>query len=177
MAKYRTQLRELTIDASSNLIPLRADIHWLWDQLEFFCAKFSGLVAHVSSGNPELLKLYHNVKLQPVPSVAVEYLFARFAWALFPSISTSLQTSVSRLLSLSTKDGQVEKDVTGSQCQGFTKVPSQASKKRSRPSELEPISESRVEEEERKINSETSDEDIDQIDTVEWRWYQQRRES
>ena len=54
-------------------------------------------------------------------------------------------------------------------------MPSQASKKRSRLSELEPISGSRVEECE--INSETSDEDIDQMDTVEWRRYQQRRES
>ena len=101
--------------------------------------------------------------------------FTRFAWALFPSISTFLQTSVSRLLLLRTKDGQSAKDVSGSQCQNFTKASSQASNERSHPSELEPIVESRVEGCE--SDSETPDDDVDRVDTVELRKYQQRRES
>ena len=45
MGQYLSQPRDTTIDASPHLIPLRADIHWLWDQLGFyFVPKFSGLV-------------------------------------------------------------------------------------------------------------------------------------
>ena len=34
MGLYLTQPINRSIDAPSNLIPLRADIHWLWNQLE-----------------------------------------------------------------------------------------------------------------------------------------------
>ena len=140
-----------------------------------FCPQVLRSSAHIVTGNRELRQSYHNVELQPISDVAVEHLFARFAWNLFPSISTFLQSSTSRSLLLRTKDGQIKQDVSGSQCREFTKVPSQASKKRSRLSELEPVSESKVERCE--INSQTSDQDIDKIDTVEWRRYQHRPES
>ena len=137
---------ETTMDAPSNLIRLRAGIHWLWDQRYLiFVPRSSSLVAHVLAGDSELVQLYQNVGLQPLRGVAPEYLFARSAWALFSSITWFLQASVSLFRLLRTKDGQSAKDVFDSQCQTFVQVSSEASINRSRSSKLEPTLESGVE--------------------------------
>ena len=129
MSRYIKPPKETTIDAPANLIRIRCDVHWLWDQLDLvFVPKSSSLVAHAFSGASELIQLYHNVELHPLPGRPAEYLLARFAWALFLSVRTFLMSSVSRLLLLRTKDGQDAKRVSSSQCRAFAKVPSRASK-------------------------------------------------
>ncbi|KAH6634763.1 hypothetical protein B0J18DRAFT_30163 [Chaetomium sp. MPI-SDFR-AT-0129] len=90
------------INDERNLILLRRDLHHLFDTRRFtFVAKSifaqpllppaahaptAQLALHVMlpSGSDQLPGLYHNRTLQdPVRDVAVEFLFARFAWTLF----------------------------------------------------------------------------------------------
>lgn len=89
-----------SIDDEQNLILLRKDLHYLFDQRRFtFVAKsaISGnrhvdridiqcqLIPQVllPQGSTELIRLYHHRTLYAVTGVSAELLFARFAWSLF----------------------------------------------------------------------------------------------
>jgi len=70
-------------DDARNVLLLRSDLHHLFDQGRFvFVPKRGVWVVHVLFGlpNEELAALYHNVALQPLSEVAVEFLLSRFAW-------------------------------------------------------------------------------------------------
>lgn len=89
------------IDDERNLVLLRRDIRWLFDQRRFtVIAKEDGaqsgtegnetgatirLVAHIllPQASTELVSLYHNLALRDPRCIAREFLFARFAWAIF----------------------------------------------------------------------------------------------
>lgn len=47
-------------------------------------------MAHFLEHTHELGILYHNRELHPIPQVACEFLYARFAWSLFPLLSSFL---------------------------------------------------------------------------------------
>lgn len=84
------------IDVPRNALLLRSDIQNVFDQRRFAVipkqcglghATLTGevLAVHiVSPGSPiQFVKLYHNVAINPLYVILVEYLFARFAWTIF----------------------------------------------------------------------------------------------
>lgn len=87
----------MPINDEQNLIVLRRDLHYLFDQRRFsFVAKrcsssaespssSTQLVAHVflPRGSSELVALYQDRSPYAVSGIAVQLLLARFAWALF----------------------------------------------------------------------------------------------
>lgn len=88
----------------NNMIPLRADLHKSFDDRKFvFVPKDRELVVHMLWPSSELSLLYQNSRLHPMDSVPREYLFTRFAWALFPMLEGFLQGNEERLL-LSTSE-------------------------------------------------------------------------
>ncbi|KAI1499251.1 hypothetical protein F5X99DRAFT_390776 [Biscogniauxia marginata] len=76
-----------------NVTLLRSDIHTEFDNrgLVFFPKSRDRrrFVAHSLKPTGDILPLYHNVTVDVV-SCAAEFLFARFAWAIFPSLSAFL---------------------------------------------------------------------------------------
>lgn len=91
----------------NNVIPLRADLHKSFDDGKFaFVPKDGELVVHMLWPSSELSQVYQNSRLHPMDSVPREYLFTRFAWALFPMLEGFLQDNQERLiLSTSVKEG------------------------------------------------------------------------
>ncbi|KAI1271415.1 hypothetical protein F5Y07DRAFT_404391 [Xylaria sp. FL0933] len=99
MANYMTcPTAGQELDDFSNIIPLRADVHRLFDasNICFFPKpdpaaenKFKLLTCvlrppHKSCyGDLELYALYHNRQVLPLKGALPQYLFARFAWAIF----------------------------------------------------------------------------------------------
>ncbi|KAF2735544.1 hypothetical protein EJ04DRAFT_599953, partial [Polyplosphaeria fusca] len=68
------------VDNSKNAILLRSDLHTIFDQKRFTVVpKSSVLLIHITAPTFELTNLYHNVSLQPIIGVAIEYLLAQFA--------------------------------------------------------------------------------------------------
>ncbi|KAI6789081.1 hypothetical protein KC361_g8703 [Hortaea werneckii] len=101
-----------------NMLILRGDLHMLWDANSFvFVPKgpHREMVVHVMRDSEELLELYHNRKTQPL-FARYEFLFARFAWALFPFILSFLHAGQSRSVSVRTDEGYVEKTYSPAQC-------------------------------------------------------------
>ena len=96
---------KVDIDHSFNLLLLRTDIHRAFDQREFvFIPKGNNIIhTHVLGDRREHRILYHNTKLHPV-ALSPEYLFTRFAWAIFPQLRNFLQRGRPTLLSMT--DGQ-----------------------------------------------------------------------
>ena len=65
--------------------------------------------------------LYHNVPVQPLDvSVAREYLFARFAWSVFPCIRFFVGAGFKRMLEVCRSDGEfVVREFTGQEYRDF----------------------------------------------------------
>ncbi len=83
----------------NNMIPLRADLHKSFDDRKFvFVPKDREMVVHMLWPSSELSLLYQNSRLHPMDSVPREYIFTRFAWALFPMLEGFLQGNEERLL-------------------------------------------------------------------------------
>ena len=121
MYQYRRQQRrtgDSAIHDISNVLLLRVDVHRAFDKQQFvFLPKLDGLLSvHVLGESKEIRSLYHNRKLHQT-SVAPEYLFARFAWAIFPLIGGFLQARFRRLLSLAVSEGPCWMD--GEDCARF----------------------------------------------------------
>ncbi|KAI0876758.1 hypothetical protein GGS24DRAFT_498566 [Hypoxylon argillaceum] len=119
-----------TINDESNLAILRADFHQLFDRRRFAIVpkpsttlpnrdsllstlptkpQPNALVIHVledGKENGEFPDLYQNASIQPkyVGKLSREFLFARFAWALFPLLRPFLQSSTPRYLTVRVKD-------------------------------------------------------------------------
>lgn len=72
------------------------------------------LVTHVLESTVELCNLYHNATLYQV-CVDLQFLFARFAWAIFPFLRGFLQRGQRRLLKLATE--QEEPWVNADECE------------------------------------------------------------
>jgi hypothetical protein len=104
-------LRDLT-----NALLLRSDIHTIFDQRKFvfFPKDKDCLVVHMLEPTSDYGPIYHNTKVD-ARSCGLEFLYARFAWAIFPLLSGFLaRPSTSRLV-IHFKAGakeQVEEEIT-----------------------------------------------------------------
>lgn len=86
-----------TLDASNllrdqnNAILLRADLHQAFDhrRFAFFPKNEISFVVHSLEHNPDLGPLFHNTQVD-ICKASIEFLFARFAWSIFPSIAPFL---------------------------------------------------------------------------------------
>ncbi|KAL8725169.1 MAG: hypothetical protein Q9166_007523 [cf. Caloplaca sp. 2 TL-2023] len=94
----------------SNLILLRADLHRSFDDDKKFVfvpkkpqPNLSNMVTHLLSPSDEFGLLYHNTAAYSLDLVPRQYLFARFAWAIFPLIEPFLLSNVKRFLATATK--------------------------------------------------------------------------
>jgi hypothetical protein len=100
---------DLTLDPDSllndlsNVILLRSDLHTAFDERKFvfYPKSDDGFVVHMLEPTPDLGQLYHNVHVQRPLQCNVRFLYARLAWALFPSLSGFLsKPGVSRYLQI-----------------------------------------------------------------------------
>jgi hypothetical protein len=64
--------------------------------------------AHTTVEDRELYTDYHNRPVGPLAGRAVEYLYARFAWDLFPQVSGFLQGGQPRRLAVRLSSDEVE---------------------------------------------------------------------
>jgi hypothetical protein len=109
------------VNGYENVISLREDVHTLWDRMYFsFVPKLTSddtyaWVVHVHKPSQEMHSLYHNLQLQPLAGIRHEFLLARFAWDIYPSLQGFLQRMVTRRLKL---PSGVE-DVSGIDCKGL----------------------------------------------------------
>lgn len=109
------------VNGDENVILLREDVHTQWDRMCFSFIpklvddKMWAWTVHVHKPSQELHALYHNLQLQPLTGVRHEYLFARFAWDLFPLLQGFLQRMKQRRLKL--RSGV--QDISGLDCKGF----------------------------------------------------------
>jgi hypothetical protein len=100
---------DLTLDPDNllndlnNVILLRPDLHAAFDDRKFilYPKADDGYVVHILEPTPDIGQLYHNVKTHPLLLCNPRFLYARFAWALFPSLTGFLsKPGVSRYLVL-----------------------------------------------------------------------------
>ncbi|KAI1195187.1 hypothetical protein F5X97DRAFT_250387 [Nemania serpens] len=146
MTKYCAISTTNDINDLSNKMLLMANLHWAFDHPLFVIVpkpsagpsspdppptstalptsnklQPSAFVAHVISTVPEALdftNLYHNRSMQPkyFNLLKREFLFARFAWALFLYLRKFIQVSTSLLeLIIAEEDNYVSKSITGKQ--------------------------------------------------------------
>ncbi|SLM33288.1 HNH nuclease [Lasallia pustulata] len=110
-----------SLDDTANALLLRQDLHTQFDANKFvFVPKKGGdtagsesVVTHFLAPIRELGMLHHNVRLKPIPNVGPEFLFARFALAIFKLSERFLTAGVDR--NLLGMDG-VSKMVTANDC-------------------------------------------------------------
>jgi hypothetical protein len=74
-------------------------------------------VVHAFVGHPhsETGQFYHNVALQPLSEIAIEFLFARFTWTVFRFLTVFLNGRVPRIPSVRVNEGYYS-------CQTFTAI-------------------------------------------------------
>lgn len=142
MFRYTNQQRPGSepVDDARNAILLRSDVHTIFDQKRFAVVpKSSTLLVHITAPGSsfELTSLYHNVSLQPLVGVAVQYLLARFAWTIFAQSINFIQQGLKRSLCIYVGDGETSiKDFSGEQCRQLfssgAKSRSQSPRKRQR---------------------------------------------
>lgn len=84
---------------SANLFMLRGDIHTAYDAHKWTIAPKSSkwVFQHLDTA-PELGSLFHNVELYPLQGLRTEYLFARFALAVFPMLNPFLANMLDKRL-------------------------------------------------------------------------------
>ncbi|KAM3559597.1 hypothetical protein MY1884_003359 [Beauveria asiatica] len=90
-----------------NAMLMGAQLHSVYGQRQFvIIPKWGAWLVHVLSGphGEELAAVYHNIEPQPLSGLAVEYLFARFAWTVLAQ-TCFLEAGVPRRLVLRGKDG------------------------------------------------------------------------
>jgi hypothetical protein len=114
MSKYTVDVD--TVNDGRNLILLRSDLHSIFDARNFavvpklpHAEEKPAFVVHVLLGNTrsEIVQLYHDVALQPLTEIAIEFLFARFAWTIIRSANNFLGSGMPRALRV--RDGGVYK--------------------------------------------------------------------
>ncbi|KAI9865714.1 MAG: hypothetical protein M1813_002172 [Trichoglossum hirsutum] len=88
---------DYALDDSANAVAMRMDLHAEFDALAFvFAPKTSagqglgGYSIHCLIPTPDILPTFHNHLTQPLVGVAPEFLYARFAYAIFPRLSAFL---------------------------------------------------------------------------------------
>lgn len=108
------------LNDSSNAVLLRSDLRTAFDDRKFvhFPKSDKSWVVHLLEFTNDLGKLYHNVKLHPITSCSLEFLYARFAWGIFPFLATFLSgPSIKRLVVMVSGEEGITKYIT----KNFTK--------------------------------------------------------
>ncbi|KAL8942839.1 MAG: hypothetical protein Q9211_001225 [Gyalolechia sp. 1 TL-2023] len=89
----------------NNRILLRRDLHHSFDREKKFVfvpkkpsSNESNMVVHLVGYSREYGELYHNTLTRTLDTIPREYLFARFAWAIFPKVEVFLLSHTERLL-------------------------------------------------------------------------------
>lgn len=81
----------------SNLILLRSDLHTAFDDRKFVIYPKDGnvdsFVVHMLEPTSDIGSLYHNSRTHPIHACRIQFLYARFAWSIFPAISGFLSNS------------------------------------------------------------------------------------
>ncbi|KAL8846569.1 MAG: hypothetical protein Q9221_008352 [Calogaya cf. arnoldii] len=114
MVRYTYDAR--SIINSANLFMLRKDIHTAYDAHKWaIVPKSSKWVYQHLDTAPELGSLFHNIELYPIEGLRTEYLFARFALAVFPMLNAFLTNMAPKRLL-----GELAgiKDASGIECSG-----------------------------------------------------------
>lgn len=79
-----------SINDVSNGILLRSDLHGLLDTPYFVFVPKRGLwVTHVIMCSYDIQRFYHNRPLHDITDVTPQFMYARFAWSLFPFLGPS----------------------------------------------------------------------------------------
>lgn len=124
-----TRSGDSVADTLSNIIRLRSDAHYLWDKSDFSIVPRrndhsvggASWYTQVLNDGEELHKHWHGVKLQSLAGRPLQYLFARFAFDVFPRLHTFLHAGRERALIVCRPDGTVEtQKYSGSECRRFT---------------------------------------------------------
>jgi len=105
-------------DTTRKVLLLRSDLHHLFDQGRLvFLPKGGAWVVHILSGWPdgELAALYHNVSLEPLSELSVEFLLTRFAWTVLSQDIFLRAGSDRRLVTVQGDEVKVE-TVSGLDC-------------------------------------------------------------
>ncbi|WPH04688.1 Hypothetical protein R9X50_00758100 [Acrodontium crateriforme] len=134
MCRYGEELfgrtGEAIADTDSNLIRLRRDAHRLWDTVQISIVPRKDDVGtgkaawftQMMRDDDELRQDWHCKRLQSLARCAPEYLFARFAWGIFPRLHGFLQAGRPRRLTIYNKlNGKIETRMFSSgECRDFT---------------------------------------------------------
>ncbi|KAH8589098.1 hypothetical protein B0O99DRAFT_692824 [Bisporella sp. PMI_857] len=134
MPRYNAGNTE-SVDNPANALLLRADMHIAFDKPSFVLVpkpvnvELQQFVLHLFEPSREFESLYHNRAMQSL-EVNVEFLFARFAWTIFPLLASFLKCKVQRRLRLSTTINEANSAemtpifASAEQCENFiTKTP------------------------------------------------------
>ena len=120
---------EAAADTSVNMIRLRIDAHRLWDNLQISIiarednakAKDAAWFTQMMNEGEELYQDWHLRKLQSLAGRSPEYLYARFAWDVFPKLHGFLQAGQQRRLTVRGPDGRmVTRAYSPTECREFT---------------------------------------------------------
>jgi hypothetical protein len=86
------------LDDHANLILMRSDIHKAFDDGKFilYPKDATGFSLHIMEPSLDLGVLYHNDRTHPIVNCRPEFLYARFAWALFRFLSGFLAMPADR---------------------------------------------------------------------------------
>lgn len=112
--EYGLQARFGAFDGPANAMLLRADVHKSWSNKTFtFLPRQAGeygektLVAYVldTTCAKEIIRLYHNVRLQPLSGIPMEFLLARFAWTIFDKVKFFMTSHIRKWLWVADRDG------------------------------------------------------------------------
>lgn len=111
----------------NNLMLLRSDLHTSFDAAKKFVfvpkkpeGNRSNMATHLLSSSAEYGPLYHNTlaySLDPIPRA---YLFARFAWAIFPLVEPFLLHQQPRFLAIVSKEQEQPHIYNPEECKEFT---------------------------------------------------------
>ncbi|KAH9828254.1 HNH endonuclease [Teratosphaeria destructans] len=109
------------IHQHGNIIPLRKDIHFLFDSSHFTVfprldknGAYQPAVHVLTTDAPSLYKKYHARCLRPLRGISAHFLFARFAWSIFPLLRGFFQAGMARSVLVA---GNIEQTRVGSECE------------------------------------------------------------
>ncbi|KAK3670762.1 hypothetical protein LTR78_009334 [Recurvomyces mirabilis] len=119
---------EAAADTSANMMRLRIDAHRLWDSHHFSIIAREDKAAadavwftQMIYEGEELYQDWHLRKLQPLAGRSPEYLYARFAWNIFPQLQEFLQAGQQRWLTVRGLNGRTEtRAYNPTECREFT---------------------------------------------------------
>ncbi|KAL8707292.1 MAG: hypothetical protein Q9220_007653 [cf. Caloplaca sp. 1 TL-2023] len=108
----------------NNMMMLRSDLHRAFDTNKQFVfvpkrsqPGVNKTVVHLISPSEEYCSLYHNTIAYSLDAIPTTYLFARFAWAIFPLVEPFLLRNVPRYLATAAK---VQQTFNPEECKDFT---------------------------------------------------------